>query len=49
MTYGSLIDTESQKIKKKECALHYRGGAVFFYEVFWFMPVSRWSVDGHIR
>ena len=30
----------------KDCALHYRGGIVFFYEMFWFMPVSQWTTDG---
>ena len=33
MTYGSLIDYESQKIEKT--ALHCRGGTVLSYEVFW--------------
>ena len=48
MTCGSLIDYESQKIKKN-CALHYRGGTVFFHELFWFMTVSQGIVDGHVR
>ena len=47
MSFGSLIDYESQKIKK-HCALHYRGGGVFYNEVFWFLPVSPWIMDGHI-
>ena len=38
MAYGSPIDYENQKIKK-DCALHYRGGAVFLHEVLWFMSV----------
>ena len=47
MVHGSLIDNERQKIKK-DCALHYRGGLVFFHKMFWFMPVSPWIMDGHI-
>ena len=38
MTYGGLIDYESQRIKE-DCALHYRGGAVFLHEMLWFMSV----------
>ena len=33
---------------KKDCALHYRGWAVFFHEMFWFMQVSPWIMDGHV-
>ena len=33
MSYGSLIDCESRKIKK-DCALHYYARIVFFHEVF---------------
>ena len=47
MLYGSLIEYESQRIKK-DCALHYCGRTVFFHEMFWFMPVSPWIMDGHI-
>ena len=32
-----------------DSALHYRGGAVFLHDVLWFMSVSPWIVDGHIR
>ena len=38
MTCGSLIDYESQKIKK----------TVLYYFVLWFMSVSPGIVDGHI-
>ena len=48
MTYGSLIDYESQKIKT-DSALHHRGRVIFFHEVLWFMSVSPWIMDGHIR
>ena len=48
MTYGSLIDYESLKIEK-DCALHYRGGAVLLHGVLWFMSVSPWTADGHIQ
>ena len=47
MTYGSLIDYESLKIKKSVPS-HYSGGAVFFHEVLWFISVSPWTVEGHI-
>ena len=40
MTYGSLIDNESQKDFKR-AALHYRDGAVHLHEVLWFLSVSR--------
>ena len=32
------LTMKAKKIKK-DCALHYCGWAVFFHEVFWFMPV----------
>ena len=37
-----------KRFLKKDCALHYRDGAVFFHEMFWFMPISPWIMDGHI-
>ena len=51
MTCRSMIDYESQKIIFFffNCALHYRGGTVFFHEMFWFMTVSPGIVDGHVR
>ena len=42
MTYGSVIDY------KRLCS-PLRGGAVLFHEVLWFVSVSPWIVDGHIR
>ena len=44
VSHGSLIDYESQKCLK-DCALHNRGGIVFFHEMFWFVPVSPWIVN----
>ena len=38
---SSLIDYECQKILK-DCAIHYRGGAVHFHAMFWFMPAAPW-------
>ena len=29
--------------------LNTRGSIVFIHEMFWFMPVSPWIVDGHVR
>ena len=46
MSYGSLIDYESQKIKKT--VLSTTVAELFFHEMFWFMPVSPWIMDGHI-
>ena len=48
MSYGSVVDYESQKIKK-DCALNNCGRIVFFHEMFWFMPVPPWIVDGFVR
>ena len=48
MTYGGLFAYESRK-DQKNCALNNRGGVVLLYEVLWFMSVSPWIVDGHIR
>ena len=39
MAYGSLIDCESQKIKKTVLSTAV-GGPVFLHEVLWFMSVS---------
>ena len=45
MAYGSLIDYESQKIKK--IVLSTTAAEPYpFYEVFWFMSDSSWIVDG---
>ena len=46
MTYGSLIDYESQKIFRK-CALHNRGRIVFSMKCFRFMSVSPWIMYGY--
>ena len=47
-TYGSLINFESQKIKK--IVLSTTVAEMYsFYELFWFMPVSPWIMDGHRR
>ena len=46
MTYRSRL---SKPEDLKDCALHYRGGAVLLHEVLWFMSVSPWIVDEHIR
>ena len=34
---------------QKDCALNNCGRIVFFHEMFWFMPVPPWTVDGLIR
>ena len=49
MACGSLIEYESQKIKKTVPSTYHRGRTIFLHEVLWFMSVSRWIVDGHIR
>ena len=47
-SYGSPIDYESEKIKK--FVLSTTVAKLFFFHVmFWFMPVSPWIIDGHIR
>ena len=47
MSYGSLVDCESQKIK--EIVLSTTVAELYsFYEVFWFMPISLWIMDGSI-
>ena len=47
MSYGSLADFETQKIKKS--ALYHSGGPVLLHEVLWFMSVSPCTVDENIR
>ena len=47
ISYGSLVDYKSQKIKNR--TLNNRGRIVFINEMFWFMPVPPWIVDGLIR
>ena len=48
MSYGSPIDNESPKIKKIVLSTTV-AKTVFLYEMFWFMPVSPWIMDGHFR
>ena len=48
MSFGSLVDYESQKIKGNVLSRK-RGRIVFFREMLWFMPVSPWTVDRHVR
>ena len=47
MSYGSLVDYESQKIFQK-CSMHDSARNVLLYEMIWFMPVSPWIMDGSI-
>ena len=47
-TYGSLIDFESQKIKKIVLSTTV-AELYYFYEMLWFMAVSQWIMDGHNR
>ena len=46
-SYGSLIDYESQKIKNIVRSTT-AAELYSFYEVFWFMSVSPWIMDGNI-
>ena len=44
MSRGSLVDYESQKDQKNS-----RGRIVVIHEMFWFMQVFLWIVDGLVR
>ena len=46
MSYGSLIDYASQKIKMTLLSTFVVG--LLFHEMFWFMPVSPWIMDEHV-
>ena len=46
MSCGSLVGSESQD--SENCSLHDCGRTVLLYEMFWFMPVSPWIMDGSI-
>ena len=48
MSYGSLIDYESQKIKKTVLSTTVPG-LYFLMKCFRFMPVSPWIKDGLIK
>ena len=48
ITAGSVVDYESQKIKRTVLSTTV-AGFLFVHEMFRFMPVSSWIVDGLIR
>ena len=48
MPYGGLVDYESQKIKRTVLSTTVPE-LVFIPELFWFMTVPPWIVDGHVR
>ena len=48
MSHGSLVDHECRKIKKS-CALNNRDSIAFIHEMFLFMPLPPWIVDGLVR
>ena len=47
--HDSVLGRVRKSEDTKDCALHYRGGPVFLHEMLWFMLVSPWIVDGHIK